>query len=287
MERKKKKGGLLYLTLFLTGFFLLGKATVVGVSLIALSFILPPILEGKGEKGKLEVRDKKTFLTSTTVPLHSVGKKKSLSPLFYIILIFFFIIFPPFALLLLFIKLLAWGSEKKKGSTTPTHAERVRVKEHLHKNTYKENIHITQDRGQTYTYSTSHTEKEVKTRREQTFSGTIYLETEDIADAIGLIRITEKLAGIKKITIKATLNGDITVLGISSRNGTLMMNTTRGKKAITFIRKLYATDMLKNLSLSIEIEKKNSPHIDTLREIAENTYRALWKTGGEKDVLTV
>ncbi len=286
MERKKKKGGLLYLTLFLTGFFLLGKSTFLGVSLIILSFILPPIMENAGKKGKPEGTDKKKN-RPPTLPHHDVGKKKSSSALFYIVLIIFFIIFPPFALLLLFIKLLAWGSEKKKGSTTYTPAERSVVEEHLNKRIHKEKSHLTQDKGQTYTYSTSHTEKEIKTRRGQTFSGIIHLETADIGEAIGLIRITEKLAGIKKITIKATLTGDITILGIPSKNKVFRAKTSGGKKAITLIRKLYATNMLKNISLSIEIKNKNSQYIDTLREIAEETYKAVWKMGGEKDVLTV
>ena len=283
MERKKRKGGFLYLALFLAGFFLLGKSTFLGVSLIALSFILPPILEGTGKKRERASQK----ATTTTLPHQgSGGKKMSSSALFYIVLIIFFIVFPPFALLMLFIKILAGGSEKKKKAT---------YGEKKHSSTYSQ-IYETEktrksqpatDKGKPYTYNTSHTENEVKSRRRGIFSGTIHLHTTDIGDAIGLIRITSKLAGIKKLTIQATLTGDITILGIHSKNKVFRAKTRSIKKAITFIRKLYASDMLKDLSVDIEIENRNSPHIDTLREIAEETYHAVWGTGGEKDVLAV
>ncbi len=284
MERKKRKGGFLYLALFLAGFFLLGKSTFLGVSLIALSFILPPILEGTGKK--MERASQKA--TTTTLPHPGSVKKKSSSALFYIVLIIFFIIFPPLALLMLFIKILAGGSEKKKKTTYET----------IKSTTYKDYKHIAKTEkigipnhstksDKTYIYSTSHTENEVKSRRRGIFSGTIHLHTTDIGDAIGLIRITSKLAGIKKITIQATLTGDITILGIPSKDKVFRAKTRSIKKAITLIRKLYAADMLKALSMDIEIEKVGSPHIDTLREIAEETYHAVWEMGGEKDVFAV
>ncbi|NOZ92967.1 hypothetical protein GM182_00080 [bacterium 3DAC] len=156
--------------------------------------------------------------------------------------------------------------------------------------THKEYTSYT-DRQQTpqeeYTYTSSHTEAEARDRRKTAFSGILYLQTDNIGNAIGLMRLARKLAGIKKIVIEVSVDKGAEIMGVKEKDGHIRIKTTSVKDAIDFLRKAYAQWGLKGITLHIYLKKIDTPEVETLLEIAQSTYGASKGEGGGKHVLTV
>ncbi len=124
-----------------------------------------------------------------------------------------------------------------------------------------------------YSYTTSHTENEITQRRAKNYTGTVYLQTEDIASVIGLIRLSRKLAGIKNISLTLKIPAGTKFLNFQS-DGSITINTHYPKEAISFIRKAYADNILKDITLKISLKHKEGQKVETLKEIAQNLYLA-------------
>jgi hypothetical protein len=140
--------------------------------------------------------------------------------------------------------------------------------------------------SEAYEYHTAHTGDDVRRKRENAFSGIITLNTKDIGEAIGLIRLCGKLAYIKNIHITGHVGEGVNIMNKVSRGGKIHITISSVKKAVTFIRKLYMEKTYGGLSLSIHLKHyKDEKNLPVLLEIAKDFYHAT--IGGEKDVLPV
>jgi hypothetical protein len=142
-------------------------------------------------------------------------------------------------------------------------------------------------RQEEYVYTTSHTESEARDRRKKAFIGIISQHTDNVGEAIGLLRLSRKLAGIKKVVIDVSVDKDAEIMGIREKDGHIRVKTTSVKQAIDFLRKAYAQWGLKGITLHIYLKNTDTPKVETLLEIAKSTYRASEGQGGEEHVLTV
>jgi len=179
--------------------------------------------------------------------------------------------------------MLAWATEKakqKKKNNTFSNNRSYASTTHK-KDTYKKykresskkTKHIKEETS--YTYTTSHTEAKINEIRTPQFQGTLYLDNIDIGSAIGLIRLANKLVGIKDITLQLMTGKGAVVMGIEANDdGILKLKVQSPSAAIKILRKAYSDYNTTNVSGKIRLKYTNGNEVKTLLEIAQDMYKA-------------
>lgn len=126
-----------------------------------------------------------------------------------------------------------------------------------------------------YTYTTPHTEAKINETRNLPFQGTLYLDNIDIGSAIGLIKLANKLVGIKDITLQLMTGEGAVVMDIEANDkGILKFKVQSPSAAIKILRKVYSDYNTTKVSGKIRLRHTKGNKVQTLLEIAQDTYKA-------------
>ncbi len=174
-------------------------------------------------------------------------------------------------------------------SYMPPIQEKVADDGYIATDTYDTNAkyETSQMESKEYVYTVSHTENDARDRRTKTFTGIISQHTDNVGEAIGLLRLSHKLAGVKNVVIDVSVDKNAEIMGIREKDGHIRVKTTSVKQAIAFLRRAYAQWGLKGITLHIYLKNTDTPKVETLLEIAKSTYRASEGQGGEGHVLAI
>ena len=126
-----------------------------------------------------------------------------------------------------------------------------------------------------YTYTTSHTEAKIKETRTPPFQGTLYLDNIDIGGAIGLIKLANKLVGVKDITMQLMTGKGAVIMGIEANDaGILKFKVKSPSTAIKILRKACSEYDTTNVTGEIRLRHTKGNEVETLLEIAQDMYKA-------------